>query len=92
MGLMEDNSNAVHDFPDSMSEIVGIAGDGVIEGVTGKESDVLQDAGKWIGGQPADTLDLLLPPAELGAPTLAIPEDNSHFDFDFDMENLDVGE
>ena len=70
-GLMDNNDQAVtYDNPDSMSEILGFAGDGVIEGLTGKESDILQDMGEWIGGQPTDTLDLLLSPPDIGAPTL----------------------
>ncbi len=69
-GLMEDNPDAVYDNPDSMSEILGIAGDELMKGVTGEESDVLQNIGKWVGGQPADTLDFLFTPTDLGAPTL----------------------
>jgi len=60
----------IENIPDSLSELMGMAGDEIIEGFTGEESDVLQKIGKWIGNLPAGKLSLLLNPTDLHAPTL----------------------
>jgi len=56
--------------PDTMSEMLGMSGDEILEGFTGKESDLLQGIGDWIGDLPIGKLDLLLNPTDLHAPTL----------------------
>jgi len=73
MGLLTDEEldvAAIEDMPDSLSELLGMSGDEIIEGFTGKESDLLQSIGEWIGSLPIDKLDLLLNPTDLDAPTL----------------------
>jgi RHS repeat-associated protein len=47
-------------IPKSMSEILGIAGDAIINAVTGHKSATLQNLGKWVGSQPVGVFDLLL--------------------------------
>jgi RHS repeat-associated protein len=47
-------------IPKSMSEIIGIVGDDIINFVTGKESKTFQNLGQWVGSQPVGVLDLLL--------------------------------
>ncbi len=56
------------DVPTSMSQMVGMAADAYIEVVSGKETDVMENVGEWIGQQPAGVVDLLLLPTDVGAP------------------------
>ena len=54
------------DVPNSMSEMMGIAGDEAVEVVTGEPTDTLQNVGRWVGSQPAGVVNLFLSPQPLG--------------------------
>ena len=72
-GLMsEPGDNSYQEIPTTLSEMLGIAGDEVVEQVSGQESDVLQKTGEFVGdlGPTPGVKDFLLPedPEMLHAP------------------------
>jgi len=78
----------IGDIPDSLSELIGMAGDEIVEGFTEEESDVLQKLGKWIGNLPVGKLSLFLNPTDLHAPTLDNQEVEDPPTIDTNTEDL----
>jgi len=65
------------DMPTCISQILGIFGDEFAEAFTGKESDVGEKIGKWIGNLPIGVLDLLLNPTDAHAPRVGDMDEQS---------------